>query len=169
MRYAALAATTLVAVCSVGLSATPSISSEILWKVESPFRFFKRESSFAMYQRAFDAARGHAESPLPEKIIWKTERHLNDPDCKDPSNPTACAATARKRYETSRFGWAARTVNFTCYDRNARPRHYMTTCERQYSWGSAKEDYVLPEAHTVDLWLAHDVLAGLPAGDCVWT
>ena len=169
MRYAALAATTLAAVFSIGISTTPSKSAEILWKVESPFRFFKRESSFAMYERAFDAARGNAEQALPEKIIWKTERRLNDPDCKDSSNPSACAATARHRYEVSRLGWAAQTVNFTCYDRNARPRHYMTTCERQYSWGSAREDYVLPEAHTVDLWLSHEVLAGLPAGDCIWT
>src|SRR5262249_54286582 len=108
-------------------------------------------------------------SPLPEKIIWKTERRLNDPDCKDSSSPTACAKTARHRYETSRLGWAAQTLNLNCYDRNSRPRHYLTTCDRQYSWGTAKEDYVLPEAHTVILWLSHDVLAGLPAGDCTWT
>src|ERR1700722_9826637 len=123
MRYATLAAT-LVAACSVGLSATPSRSAEILWKVENPFRFFKRDSSFAMYERAFDAVRG-----------------LNDPDCKDSSTPNACASTARAHYETSRLGWAAQTVNSTCYDRNARPRHYMPTCDRQYSWGTAKEDY----------------------------
>ena len=169
MRYATLAAT-LVAACSVGLSATPSKSAEILWKVENPFRFFKRESSFAMYERAFDAVRGNPATALPDKIIWKTERRLNDPDCKDSSTPNACANSARAHYETSRLGWAAQTVNFTCYDRNARPRHYMTTCERQYSWGSAKEDYVLPDAHTVELWLAPDVLAALPAGsNCTWT
>jgi hypothetical protein len=129
MRYAALAATSLVAVLSVGLGPTPSNSAEILWKVENPFRFFKRSASFDMYERAFDAVRGDVNSPVPEKIIWKTERRLNDPDCKDSSSPNACASSARKNYETSRQGWAAQTVDFTCYDRRA-PRHYMTVCDR---------------------------------------
>ena len=168
MRYAALAAAWLAAVLSIGLSTTPSVSAEILWKVENPFRFFKRSASFDMYERAFDAARGDVNSPLPDKIIWKTERRLNDPDCKDSSSPNACANSARKNYESSRQGWASHTVDFTCYDRRA-PRHYMPVCDRQYSWGTAREDYVLPEAHTVDLWIAHDILAGLPAGDCTWT
>jgi hypothetical protein len=168
MRYSTLA-TPCVAALSLGLLATPTLAAEILWKVESPFRFFKRAASFDMYEKAFDAARGDPNAPLPDKIIWRTERNLNNPDCKDASTPTACANSARHRYETSRLGWAAQTVNVTCYDRNARPRHYPTTCERQYSWGSVKEDYVLPEAHTVDLWLAPDVLAGLPAGECTWT
>ncbi len=169
MRYAALAATSLVAVCTIGLSATPSKSADLLWKVENPFRFFKRTSSFDMYEHAFDAVRGDPNSPVPDKVIWKTERRLNDPDCKDASSPNACANTARKNYEASRMGWAARTVNFTCYDRSARPRHYMTTCARQYSWGTVKEDYILPEAHTVRVWIAPEVLAGLPAGECTWT
>jgi lysophospholipase L1-like esterase len=140
-----------------------------MWKVENPFRFFKRSASFEMYERAFDAVRGDPSTPLPEKIIWKTERRLNDPDCKDSSNPDACASTARKNFEASRQGWAAQTVDFTCFDRNARPRHYATTCARQYSWGAAKEDYVLPDAHTVHILIAPEVLAGLPAGDCTWT
>ena len=45
----------------------------------------------------------------------------------------------------------------------------MAVCDRQYSWGTAKEDYVLPEAHTVHLSLSHEILAALPAGDCTWT
>ncbi|HUI94707.1 MAG TPA: hypothetical protein VLX44_03050 [Xanthobacteraceae bacterium] len=169
MRYAALAATSLLAVFSIASSVTPSKSADLLWKVENPFRFFKRSASFEMYERAFDAVRGDPSTPVPEKIIWKTERRLNDPDCKDSSNPNACANTARKNFETSRQGWAAQTVDFTCFDRNARPRHYATTCARQYSWGTAKEDYVLPDAHTVHVWIASEVLAGLPAGDCTWT
>jgi hypothetical protein len=169
MRYAARAAATLfVATFSIGLSASPSNSADILWKVENPFRFFKRSASFDMYERAFDAVRGNQSLPVPDKIIWKTERHLNDPDCKDSSSPNACANTARKNYESSRQGWASQTVDATCYDRKA-PRHYMAVCDRQYSWGTAKEDYVLPEAHTVHLSLSHEILAGLPAGDCTWT
>jgi hypothetical protein len=169
MRYAALAAAWLAALLSLGFTATPSQSAELNWKVENPFRFFKRSASFDMYERAFTAVRGDPNAPLPDKIIWKTERRLNDPDCKDSSTPNACAASARHNYETSRQGWAAQTVDATCYDRTARPRHYMSVCQRQYGWGSAKEDYVLPEAHTVILWIAPEVVAALPAGDCTWT
>ena len=168
MHYGARAAAWLVATAFVGLTATPSNSADILWKVENPFRFFKRTASFDTYERAFDAVRGNPSLPVPDKIIWKTERRLNDPDCKDSSSPSACASSARKNYESSRQGWASNTVDFTCYDRRA-PRHYLSVCDRQYSWGTAKEDYVLPEAHTVHLWLSPEILAALPAGDCTWT
>src|SRR5207245_10801179 len=106
---------------SAGVSGTPSQASDLVWEVANRFRFFKRSASFDMQERAFAAARGDVKVPIPDKIIWKTERRLNDPDCKDASNPDACAATARARYETSRQGWAAQTVDFTCFDRNARP------------------------------------------------
>jgi lysophospholipase L1-like esterase len=101
--------------------------------------------------------------------VWRTERRLNDPDCRDPSTPTACAETARARYESSRQGWAAQTLDLTCYDRNARPRRYAATCERQYSWGTAKEDYVLPDAHTVHVTLAPQHVAAAGAGECLWS
>ncbi len=104
---------------------------------------------------------------LPADIVWRTERRLNDPDCRDPSHPDKCAATAGKRYQQSRLGWAAQTVGETCYESNGRPRRYATACERKYSWGSAKEDYVLPDAHTVTIRLAPQHLDGL-AGDCTW-
>jgi hypothetical protein len=169
MRHAALATMSLVVVLATGLGITPSKSADLHWQVENPFRFFKRSASFDAQERAFAAVRGDVNAPVPEKIIWKTERRLNDPDCKDSSTPNACASTARSRYETSRQGWASQTVDFTCFDRNARPRHYMTTCDRQYSWGTAKEDYVLPDAHTVIVTIAPEALAGLPAGDCTWT
>ena len=168
MHYAARAGAWLVATLFIGLTSTPSNSADILWKVENPFRFFKRTASFDMYERAFDAVRGNPSLPVPDKIIWKTERRLNDPDCKDSSTPNACASSARKNYESSRQGWASHTVDFTCYDRRA-PRHYLSVCDRQYSWGTAKEDYVLPEAHTVHLWLAPEILAANPTGDCTWT
>src|ERR1700730_278588 len=168
MRHVALATTTLVVVLSTGFATTPSKSAELVWQVENPFRFFKRSASFEAQEKAFAGVRGDLNAPLPDKIIWKTERRLNDPDCKDATTPQACASTARARYETSRQGWAAQTLDFTCFDRNARPRRYMTTCDRQYSWGTAKEDYVLPDAHTVILSIAPDVLAAIPTGDCNW-
>ena len=55
----------------------------------------------------------------------------------------------------------------TCYESNARPRRYASICERKYSWGTAKEDYVLPEAHTVAVRIAPEQLAGV-SGDCFW-
>ena len=102
-----------------------------------------------MHEKAFAAVRGAAGQPLPSNILWKVERRLNDPDCKDPSTPTSCIETQRAGFAKSRLGWASQTVDFTCYDRDARPRRYMATCDRQYSWGTAKEDYILPDAHTV--------------------
>jgi hypothetical protein len=60
--------------------------------------------------------RGNPSHPLPPDIIWRTERALNDPDCKDDSTPDRCAATAGKRYQQSRLGWAAQTLADTCYE-----------------------------------------------------
>jgi hypothetical protein len=150
--------------------ATPkSHAADLLWTVENPYRFFKREAAFEAQERAFDAARGAAGQPLPNNIMWRVERRLNDPDCKDRSTPDSCLATAGRRYEQSRLGWASQTLDFTCYDRNARPRRYLKTCDRQYSWGTAKEDYILPDAHTVDIQIAPEQLAAAGQGDCVWS
>jgi hypothetical protein len=145
-----------------------SYAADLVWEVENPFRFFKRTSTYEMFEKAFAQVRGTSDT-LPPNIIWRVERKLNDPDCKDSSSPTACATTARANYETSRMGWAAQTVGVNCYDRNARPRHYMAVCERQYSWGVAKEDYVLPEAHTVVMRLSPERLTEAGAGECTWT
>ncbi len=104
---------------------------------------------------------------LPRNVVWRTERRLNDPDCKDQSSPDRCAATAGRRYQQSRLGWAAQTLNDTCYNRSGRPYRYNPICERVYSWGRAKEDYVLPEAHTVTVQIAADKLEGV-TGECSW-
>lgn len=148
--------------------ANSSHATDLIWQVESPFRFFKASRSFALHEAAFNAVRGDPSTPLPADIIWRTERALNDPDCKDASTPDRCAATAGKRYQQSRLGWAAQTLGETCYESNGRPRRYSPVCERKYSWGAAKEDYVLPEAHTVVIGIAPEQLAGV-AGDCVWS
>ena len=149
------------------LATGPAHAADLIWEVESPFRFFKPSKSFALHEAAYAAVRGDPATPLPADIVWRTERRLNDPDCRDPSHPDKCAATAGKRYQQSRLGWAAQTVGETCYESNGRPRRYATMCERKYSWGSAREDYVLPDAHTVTIRLAPQHLIGL-AGDCIW-
>jgi hypothetical protein len=151
-----------------GYAVGSSQAADLIWEVENPFRFFKPTRSFALHEAAFKGARGDPSGPLPPDIIWRTERALNDPDCKDTSTPDRCAATAGKRYQQSRLGWAAQTLSETCYDSNGRPRRYSPLCERKYSWGTAKEDYVLPEAHTVVIRIAAEQLAGV-TGDCAWT
>jgi len=166
-----LATTTWLASISLAtaLQLTAASASDIVWEVQNPFRFFKKPAAFALHEKAFDAVRGKADTPLPANIVWRTERRLNDPDCTDKSTPARCQATARKGFERSRLGWAAQTLDMTCYERNSRPFRYPTVCERQYSWGTAKEDYVLPEAHTVDVTLSAERLAEAATGECAWS
>jgi hypothetical protein len=171
MRTQALIATTLF-ISAQSWYGIACHAADLLWEVENPYRFFKRSASFDVQEKAFNAVRGGAGAPgqpLPQNILWKVERRLNDPDCKDASTPSSCLATARAGYEKSRLGWAAQTLDLNCYDRNARPRRYMTTCDRQYSWGVAKEDYILPDAHTVVMHIAPEQLAAAGPGDCVWS
>jgi lysophospholipase L1-like esterase len=169
MRSKALLATTLLVSIQTGFGVGVSYANDLIWEVENPYRFFKKSTSFEAHEKAFLAMRGKPGEPLPANILWKVERRLNDPDCKDASTPTNCLATARSGFLRSRLGWAAQTVDVNCYDRNSRPRHYMVTCDRQYSWGSAKEDYILPDAHTVVMHISPEQVAAAGAGDCVWT
>jgi hypothetical protein len=169
MRTKGLVAATLIISIQTISGIAIGHAADLLWEVENPYRFFKRTSSFDAHERAFNAVRGAAGQPLPTNILWRVERRLNDPDCKDSSTPDNCLATARLGFERSRLGWAAQTVDLNCYDRNARPRRYLVTCDRQYSWGTAKEDYILPDAHTVVMQIAPERLATAGAGECVWT
>jgi len=143
-----------------------AFASDIVWEVQSPFRFFKKAAHFQMHEKAFDAVRG--KGTLPANIVWRTERRLNDPDCADKSSPGRCFDTKRAGYERSRLGWASQTLESVCYERNSRPFRYQAMCDRQYSWGTAKEDYVLPDAHTVDVTLSAAKLAEVGAGDCTF-
>jgi hypothetical protein len=47
------------------LAATSSQAADLIWEVESPFRFFKASRSFALHEAAFNAARGDPSAPLP--------------------------------------------------------------------------------------------------------
>ncbi|MFL5002056.1 MAG: hypothetical protein ACJ8DY_16865 [Xanthobacteraceae bacterium] len=143
-------------------------AADLEWEVESPFRFYKVGSSFALHEKAFSAVRGDAEGPVPADIVLRTERRLNDPDCKDRTTPASCGNTAGRGYEQSRLGWAAKTHATLCYDSERRPRGYMPQCERRYSWGAAKEDFVLPEAHTVTVRLGAEHVQAAGNGKCVW-
>ena len=144
-------------------------AADIEWEVDNPFRFYKVDSSFELHEKAFAAVRGDPSGPIPTDVIWRIERRLNDPDCKDASSPAACAATGRAHYEESRLGWAAKTLPTACYDNVGRPRRYPAQCDRKYSWGSAKEDYILPDAHTVRVFLSPALRAEAGNGQCAWS
>lgn len=47
------------------LAATSSHAGDLIWEVESPFRFFKASRSFALHEAAFNAVRGDPSGPLP--------------------------------------------------------------------------------------------------------
>src|SRR6516165_8321380 len=150
----------------LGAAGETARAADLIWEVENPFRFFKPSRSFALHEAAFLKARGDPSRALPADIIWRTERALNDPDCKDGSTPDRCAASAGKRYQQSRLGWAAQTLAETCYESSGSPRRYSPTCERKYTWGTVREDYILPDAHTVVIRIAPELNV---AGDCAWT
>src|SRR5262245_65102985 len=99
----ALAKTAWAVSLSASLAVSSSQAADLIWEVENPFLFFKPTRSFALHETAFKAARGDPSAPIPADIIWRTERALNDPDCKDASTPDRCAATAGKRYQQSRL------------------------------------------------------------------
>jgi len=144
-------------------------AADIEWEVNNPFCFYKVDSSFALHEKAFAEVRGDANGPIPPDVIWRIERRLNDPDCKDATSPANCAATKRAHYEERRLGWAAKTLHTACYDNIGRPRRYPGQCDRKYSWGTAKEDYVLPDAHTVHVWLSPALRAEAGSGQCAWS
>jgi hypothetical protein len=155
-------------IAATSLSAPAACAGDLVWEVENPFRFFKSPAFFALHESAFRAAGGHAAGAPPADIVWRVERKLNDPDCKDAAHPDTCAATRGARFAQSRLGWAAQTLSAVCYDSGARPRRYPAQCERRYSWGAAREDYVLPEAHTVAVGLAPEVAKSI-SGECAWS
>src|ERR1700741_729123 len=125
MRRNALATTACFVSLFTAFCASSATAQDLIWQVENPFRFFKGTRSFAIHEAAFNAVRGNG--PMPSDIIWRMERKLNDPDCKDASTPDKCRATAGRSYQQSRLGWAAQTLNDTCYDINGKPRRYLAS------------------------------------------
>src|SRR4029077_9899756 len=99
-RYALATMVGLVSLFSA-LHASSATAQDLIWQVENPFRFFKSSRSFALHEAPYTCAR--ATGALPNDIVWRTERRLNDPDCRDPSTPDKCAATAGRQYQQSRL------------------------------------------------------------------
>src|SRR4029079_5540554 len=101
----------LIALAALSLSGvTAASAADLIWEVENPFRLFKTPQAFALHEAAYKAVRGDAGKLQPADIIWRIERRLNDPDCKDRSSPDNCGATAGPRFQQSRLGWGAQTI-----------------------------------------------------------
>jgi hypothetical protein len=157
--------------CAILAALSPAAAADLVWEVENPFRLYKREASFDLHEKAYAAVRGKADEPIPADIIARVEKHLNTPDCRDPSTPVTCEATLRnaQRFRTSRLGWAARTLGDLCFDGNARPRRYPAACARSYGRRTLREDYISPDAHVVSIELSAQRLTEAGDGDCNWT
>src|SRR5579872_5383351 len=83
MRCRWFVATSLFVTAQLFYGIPKSHAADLQWEVENPYRFIKHEASFAAHEKAFDAVRGAAGQPLPSNILWRVERRLNDPDCKN--------------------------------------------------------------------------------------
>ena len=153
----------------IGLATGPvHAAGDIVWQVENPFRFYRHASSFEIHESAFKAVRGDSAALLPADIIWRMERHLNDPVCGDPSTPASCQASVHDyhRFNESRLGWAARTVNDLCYERLQLPRHVLATCDRGPN--RVPENYVLPTSHSIGVWLSPERQREAGDAQCSW-
>ena len=66
-----LATTTLLVSISLAtaLQLSAAAAADLVWEVQNPFRFFKKPAAFNMHEKAFEAVRGNAESPLPANIV----------------------------------------------------------------------------------------------------
>ena len=104
-----------------------AFASDIVWEVQSPFRFFKKQTSFAVQEKAFEAVRGKADAPLPANIVWRTERRLNDPDCTDKSSPGRSAWQTRSTSDPSTSSSAMPTRCGRVWRSSWMSRHTMTT------------------------------------------
>ena len=160
----------LVVAAVVQSSGGPVAAADLVWEVENPFRLYKHVRSFKLHEDAFRAVRGTESEAIPGDVIQRLEQCLNDPDARGRSTPPACAANARERSRTHpmRLGWAAYAYEDTCYDRATRPRRYRDGCERQADRELVREDYILPNAHTVSIGLSPERLREASEGTCAW-
>jgi hypothetical protein len=94
------------------LAANTSHAADLIWEVESPFRFFKPTRAFALHEAAFNAVRGDPSQPLPADIIWRTERALNDPTAarRPPASAISKAASAGRLRRWARPAMKATAV-----------------------------------------------------------
>jgi len=114
-------------------------AAELIWQVESPFRFFKSTRSFAMHEAAYNTARGALNGPLPVDIVWRLERASTIRIARTPRRPiVARRPPARAMRKAASAGQRKRSATPATRS-DGRPRRYAPVCERKYSWGSARK------------------------------
>ena len=144
-------------------------AADLEWQVENPFRFFKSRRSFALHEAAYNAVRGDGENRSPPTWSGAPSAGSTIPIAGTRRRRDRCAATAGKRYQQSRLGWAAQTLR----RRLLRPQCARRAATRPSASASIpgarrKEDYVLPEAHTVTIRISPEKLEGAGDGECSW-
>jgi hypothetical protein len=153
----------------LGLGVAPSTNaaqaSDIEWKVQNPFRFYKKSKPFQLHENAYNAVRGTPGSPTPDNIIQLIERCLNDPASVGFRVDAACTdLSPALSPEEKRKGWAARTLDDVCY-KNGK---YPAKCVREQNTSMQEEDYILPQSHTIEIGLSANVPAKEKNGTCEW-
>ena len=158
MRRNALATTVGLVSLFSALHASSATAQDLIWQVENPFRFFKATRSFALHEAASTRCAA-IRRRCPTDIVWRTERKLNDPDCKDSSHPTSAPRPpASATSEPARLGGADPQRHLLREQRPAAPLS-RRSASANIRGARAKEDYVLPDAHTVAIQIAPEQLA----------
>ncbi len=164
----ALVATAWAVSLFASLAVGSSQAADLIWEVENPFRFFKPTRSFACTRprstrcaamrrrrcRPTSSGAPSAASTIPTARMPRTRTSARRP----PASAMSKAGSAGRRRPSARpatTATAVRGATRRCASANIRGAR-------------AKEDYVLPEAHTVAIRIAPEQLAGV-AGDCTWS
>jgi hypothetical protein len=136
-------------------------AADLAWEVVNPFRLYRHDKSFALQESAFKAVRGTED--VPADVIQRVERCLNDPN---PADPSAASCNSIGRGFVRRLGWASATLDDTCFDRAAHPRHYAANCLREGA--STAENFVVPVSHAVSVSLTAERKAEVANQSCGW-
>ncbi len=117
---------------------------QIEWKVSNRFRLFKNAEIFAAHEKAWRQYLIHVDSAVKEQdgrerlrnttSVIGTEHVLND-------RYISFSRLLRRNYDP--MGWAARHVGDTCWSAK----------DRVHGACGSIEEYVLPKAHDVTVWL----------------
>ena len=132
----------------VGFGAKPGHSADLIWQVENPFRFFKSTRSFAMQEAAFNAVRGDRPAAGRHHLAHRAQAQRSR------LQGLVLARSLRRdrgqalSAEPARLGGA--DASTTTATRSTASRAAIRPAATANIRGaSAKEDYILPDAHTV--------------------
>src|SRR5262245_31357171 len=100
----------------VSLAANTSQAADLVWEVEGPFRFFKPSRSFDLHEA--HSRRCAAIRRLRRRLISSGAPNGRSMIRIARMARRLTAATAGKRYQQSRLGWAVQTLAETCYESN---------------------------------------------------